>query len=155
MRLLVVLQNAWGGVSMRSREEWIEAMHASRTGLRLARALPEWLRRGGLGFVEYTNASPRVSWRPDGKFPADLEHLRAELARFRPTYVLACGLVAEGAMREIWRGPLLAIPHPASRVLTNDLLDEARERLHFARAGQVALRQRRGRIDVECIERTP
>lgn len=36
MRLLVMLQNAWGGVSMRSRKEWIDALLTSRSGLRLA-----------------------------------------------------------------------------------------------------------------------
>lgn len=155
MRLLVMLQNAWGGVSMRSRKEWIDALLTSRSGLRLARAVPKYVTADDGDeplVVDYANASPRVSWEVDGEFPADLDHVRAELERFKPTHVLACGRIAEGAVRETWTGPMLAIPHLACRVLTNALLDTARVHLQYGRLTRVALRQLRGRVRRERLQ---
>ena len=87
--------------------------------------------------------------------------------RVGPELVLACGKVAEAVATAEWAGPLLAIPHPAYRVVTDELLryagdtlaswcrhEDARDNfLGLARRYSLrhALRQRRGYFDVENL----
>ncbi len=120
-RLLIVLQNPYDKDGLErgwNATTWAAAYRSSRTGQRLARALPH----AGGWKLHHTNANPRIGQGPDAKLPADLPHLRRVLKRVRPDFVLSCGKEAEKAAVSVWDGPLLAIPHPAFRLLTNDLL---------------------------------
>jgi hypothetical protein len=105
----------------------------SRTWTRLARVVGSLpgvgpARPGRLpAGVRAVNSSPVLTERIDEVPPADHAHLARALARHRPALVLACGEVAQRACRPLWAGDLLAIPHPACRVLTNGLLDACRE----------------------------
>ena len=64
---------------------------------------------------------------------------------------VASGGRVERALLNAWDGPLLAIPHPASRVLTTGLLVQTRLCLAEGVWGRHALRQRRGSVELETL----
>ena len=156
MILLVVLQNAYDRGSLADGwhpSRWRKEYEQSRTGRRLALALPKECS------VHYTNANPRMGHGPDSKHEPDVAHLRRRLRAVEPDAVLACGKLAEDAMtamRDVWLGTLFAIPHPASRVLTNALLVECRTAIVLWMIEgngmpRQAFRQRRGHTEVETL----
>ncbi len=124
VRLLVVLQNAYRAGALRNGyhyKTWRKEFEASRSGVRLQLALPSKEQFEHLD-VRYINANPKLGPDPDAAFPADKSHIIHALKRLTPDFVLACGQIAEGAMVELWPGHLVAIPHPAHRLLTDELL---------------------------------
>jgi hypothetical protein len=68
------------------------------------------------------------------------------LAATRPEVVIACGRQAEQALQVLWEGPLLVVPHPAARILTNAAYARAKALFTPTYTGRYALRQRRGTI---------
>lgn len=142
------LQNAWSPLyagRVWPRESWLRALRDSRSGkrLRLLVSNPAWCH----------NTTPVVGARPSSRPPADHEHIQRILEDYQPRVVIACGGQAEDALRELWDSTLLVVPHPAYRVLTDDLYREARLELDTMLAAdalgesgsRVALRQlRRG-----------
>ena len=146
-RILVVLQNAYTKGDLEDGYHpatWRRELLTSRSGRRLERALPP-------ARVSYTNSSRVVGDGPESVHEADRAHIRRRLRDVDPDVVLACGKVAETAVTAVWSGAVVVIPHPASRSLTNDLLDQAREHLELRRPGRKALRQLRGRVEVEVL----
>lgn len=160
MKLLVVLQNPWARGQLRkgwNPSVWMREMRASRTGRRLVLALP----RGGEWTVRFVNASPRLGKDPSALYQPDLAHLRRALRRVRPDVVLACGRLALRGISGVWSGPLVAVPHPAYRLLTNELYRTASEivaawtqdkQLFGKDHVRVELRQFRGRVQVEGLD---
>jgi hypothetical protein len=127
MRILVVLQNPYTKGSLSkgwNPSRWRFEFESSRSGRRLQDAFPI-----GLGHcrIHYTNANPKLGDNPESKMPADLKHLKRSARRTAPDMIIACGKIAEEAVRTIWDGSLIAIPHPAYRLLTNRLLDECKQ----------------------------
>lgn len=151
VKLLVVLQNSYAKGNLQQGKynpaTWRKEYLSSRTGIMLKRALPEgWA-------VRYTNANPKVGDNPKSVLEPDLRHLKKRFREVRPDILLACGRLPQRACMETWDGPMIGIPHPACRVLTNSLLDHAHDRLrqwsrhrHFV---QVNLSQIEGAIVVE------
>ncbi len=150
MKVLVVLQNAWAESAARRWEyrSWVRALKRSRSGRRLSRVF-----EGDWTGVTFGNTTAAVGEGPDSRLPADPEHVRGLFARHTPDVVVAVGLQAEHATKSAWPGPLLVMPHPASRVLTNGLLDRANELLYGAGgyALRLALRQLRGSVAEEAL----
>jgi len=145
-QVLVVLQNAYTKGALAEGyhpSTWRRELLCSRSGRRLARALPD------VG-VSYTNSSRTLGDGPDSRHAADVGHLRRRIRQVQPDIILACGKVAEAAVAEVWSGSCVVIPHPASRSLTNELLDHAS--LYIEQGGcRVALRQRRHGVEFEHI----
>ena len=144
--LLVFLQNAWSphyAGSEWPREFWLPALARSRSGQRLRIVVEDprccWNTTPIVGESSKSIVKPDESWIED------------VLATRSPGVVLACGGQAEEALGKLWQGPFLAIPHPASRVLTTELLIFARLCLEEGVWGRLALRQRRGRVEVEAL----
>lgn len=148
MKVLAVLQNAWAHEARPSwrYDSWVRALKRSRSGVRLRRLFGD-----AFEGIVFGNTTPLVGAGPDSVLPPDVGHVRALIGRTKPSVVVALGLQAEGVLKEEWQGPLLCLPHPASRVLTNALLEAARCRLFGAGvpAGRVAFRQRKGDFIVE------
>lgn len=149
MSIFVLLQNAWrdrGGDSW-LYNPWVWALRRSRTGRRLVRALGRRWNR-----IYFCNTTPRVSTHPSIRLPPDLQYVERELRRVEVDVVLACGKQAEVVARKLWSGPLLCIPHPASRVLTNALLDKTYDLLYgWPPVERLALRQQRGQVVEEQL----
>lgn len=156
MSTLVLLQNAWartarGAAYMRAnRSVWLRATAASRSGCRLKVMLGDDC--FGRDDVEFGNTTPRVGVGSDAKLPADLMHVRRLLETSSPSVVIACGKQAEEVALEVWNGALICVPHPAHRLLTDELYLRAKILLTGGTVGRVALRQRRGYVDVINLE---
>lgn len=150
MRAVIFLQNAWspyyaGGTW--PRRSWLAALKRSRSGQRLRLLIDD--------FDVCENTTPIVGATPDSVVPPDMDHIRAILERRSPGVVVACGRQAERALVEAWRGPLLALPHPAHRLVTNGLYEYARQLLNGTmrfKCQRLALRQREGYIESEGLK---
>jgi hypothetical protein len=120
MNCVVLLQNAWSREYAGRewpRESWLRALHRSRTGRRLRVVFPDPNDPG----VYYENTTPMVADDPDGVCEPDLGHVLDVLERRRPEFVLACGAQAKSVATRLWPGRLITTPHPAHRLVTNDL----------------------------------
>lgn len=96
------------------------------------------------------NTTPIVGATPNSVVPPDSTHILDLLDR-QPSdaLVIACGKQAETALTALWRGPLLVVPHPAHRLLQDDLYRQARSMIAANFAGRAALRQGRNRVLIE------
>jgi hypothetical protein len=128
-KILVFLQNAWFYPStvakikkrpdLYDREAiWNYAFRKSRSGTRLKDNLGEEL----FDQLIWDNASPELGTFSASSFPADHDHIRRVLDTHKPDIVVAMGKTADLALNELWKGKLICTPHPAARLLTNDLL---------------------------------
>lgn len=137
------LQNAWkrdhdGGKW--DRDEWLRALGNSRSGQRL-RSL---LSFAGTCWVRFENTTQAVGDHPSSILPADPRHIRRVLRKHKPTYVVTLGKQAAEALLPIVQVPLLILPHPAYRVVTSKLFNEAGWDLCDGFKGVVEYVQRRG-----------
>lgn len=144
--LVLFLQNAWspfwaGGEW--PRDSWLAALKRSRSGQRLRVLIDD--------FDVCENTTPIVGATSSSVIPPNSEHITALLNRRMPTVVVTCGKQAEQALLNLWPGPLLAIPHPAHRLLTDGLYREARELLASNFVERLALRQGRGCVNRESL----
>lgn len=132
--LLVLLQNGWSGYYTRIgmpgevperraervwiREHWIEATWCCPSGRKLTKILE------GVDddYVWLDDTTLEIADKPSGVCKANPAHVRSVLETRGITEVLACGNQAGTVIDKLWRGPLVKIPHPACRVLTNTTL---------------------------------
>ena len=140
--VVVFLQNAWSPLYAGDtwpRESWLVALMRSRSGqrLRLMISDPDWCE----------NTTPLVGSTPDSVVEPDEFHIKRVLLERKPKVVVARGKQAEYALTTLWNGPLLVVPHPAHRLLTNKLYVAAGELLRGEYKDRLALRQRRGEIE--------
>lgn len=150
MKTLVFLQNAWSAAYADRtwpRASWLRALHRSRSGQRLSHLV------GDLD-VEYHNTTPMVAREPSGVCPPDPVHIRDILRRSRPDVIVTCGNQARDAIAAVWYGAMLMVPHPAYRVLTDELYRRANAHLVAGVTGRVTLEQQRGGIR-EVVAITP
>lgn len=147
--VVVFLQNAWSPVYAGDRwprESWLRALNSSRSGARL-RVLEAHCSHVD---IWYDNVAPICGATPDSVVPYDLSHVRAVLRRHRPFIVVACGKHAEAALAKVkTKLPLLVVPHPAHRLLTNGLYEYAGVLITEGFTGRVVLRQARGSVVTE------
>lgn len=139
--ILLFLQNAWSPLFAGQawpRLEWLLALSNARTGVRL-RTLTDGLP------VIFHNTTLQVGSDPSSICPPDPAHIERLLAQ-KPRAVVTCGTQALSAVMPRWRGPLLAVPHPAYRLLTDLLYEEGWRWLSDRRSARVKLAQRRGEI---------
>jgi hypothetical protein len=145
--VIVFLQNAWSPLYAGGtwpRDSWLRALETSRSGQRLRILIVDQYH-----ICENTTAA--VASHPSGIEAPDAAHIRRVLSERKPRVVIACGKQAEIALKAIWTGPLLAVPHPAHRLLTDRLYKKARSLLtpHFTE--RMALRQGRGKVVREAL----
>ena len=124
MDVLVFLQNAWSPVyagRMWPRDSWLRALARSRSGQRLRLLIDD--------FSVCENTTPQVAATSNGQLPPEPAHIRAVLTRrttLDRTLIITCGAQATRALVPLWSGALVAVPHPAHRLLTNQLYLDAR-----------------------------
>jgi hypothetical protein len=161
MRIIGCLQNVWFYPHVpeercRDYDFWYKAFCRARSGERLIRNLGREL----FSSFEWENASPQIGRESGAKFPADLQHINKWIAVRKPDLIVAFGQVAEKApcstdIRDKYQD-LICVPHPASRLVTNDLFLSLRDILYGQiekRNGRlhVALRQKRGAVTTESL----
>ena len=163
MKVLFILQNAWSGAYAGGewpRRSWLPALHASRSGQRLkviTEFVTAWchtkhVRRGMFEF-DYNNTTPIVGKNPTSVVKADRAHMERVIARGCASgnerlTVVACGKQAAEAVEVVWGGYTIVVPHPAYRMLTNDLYKLAARFIVTGGSGTVELKQGRGEIIV-------
>ncbi len=120
MRIVAFLQNAWspfyaGGIW--PRDSWLKALRKSRSGQRLKvfDELNIW----------WDNTTPIVGDNPNSVIKPDRNHIDRVMVNQNPDYVIAFGKQAEKALTiDSFYEPLLILPHPACRVVTNLLYED-------------------------------
>lgn len=141
--ILGFLQNAWSplyaGIEW-PRDSWLRALHRSRSGQRIAVMTKvtvgsEWW---------FDNTTPICGDEPNSVVPPDVEHIRRVVDSVNPSAIVLMGKQALKSVRPICEDiPLLAIPHPAFRLLKNELYIRAGELLRDGFEGEIELRQGR------------
>jgi len=101
-------------------------------------------------FNDCHNTTPEVSSNPEGICPPDMGHIKSILNE-NPDVVVACGRQAEEALRVAWQGPMIAVPHPACRVVTTDVFLKANAMLRQGFSSRIAIRQKKGAIQLENL----
>jgi hypothetical protein len=124
-KIVGFLQNAWSGFYAGEtwpRESWLKALARCRSGQRLAYFASAC---GSDIEIWWDNTTPIVGATPNSVVPPDTNHMLRVVHAIRPTSVVAFGKQAEKALLELQVTPLLILPHPACRVVTNKLYCEA------------------------------
>lgn len=148
IQVVVFLQNAWsplfaGGTWPRA--SWLRALERSRSGQRLRVMIDD--------FDLCENTTPLVGATPDSVIPPDDSYIQAILERRSPQIVVACGKQAEGALLRLWQGSLIVVPHPAHRLLTDELYRAARQKIERGFQGRVVIRQMKGSVEEGNLHR--
>ena len=162
------------------RESWLRALYRSRSGKRLRLLITDPKDPYQPLPVRFENTTPEVAAESSGKLSPDPAHImeslirhshpenagphpirdhgedpecwRVRLADWKNSQaVVACGKQAETSLIDLWKGPLLVVPHPAARVLTDALYRRGREILFAGLTERIALRQGRGQVIEEAI----
>jgi len=128
IKVVGILQNAWSTYWREHwpRNFWLEALKRSRTGQRLKHMDHEKID------MWYDEITPKIADNPRTVLPADLNYMRGYLNEQQPKYIITFGMPAMKAMvalRNEYKHPVLCVPHPTYRVVTNDLFIQAREHL--------------------------
>jgi hypothetical protein len=142
-KVVIFLQNAWSGLftaQIWPRDSWLKALHRSRSGQRLKILTDS---APGCEFW-FDNTTEEVAEEPNGICPPDIEHVKDVLKVQRPEFVVACGKQAAKVLLPLF-SPLLIIPHPAHRLVTNDLYRRAGELLVEGFEGVITLEQKKGK----------
>jgi len=162
-KVLFILQNAWSPMYAGGtwpRDSWLRALHRSRSGQRL-RTITKAVDATGAFEFDYDNTTPQVTAKPCGVSPIDYVHVEGVLARLvgydvERSVVVLCGDQAAKVLdRFLIPQPTLLIPHPAYRVVTNLLLEQAADLIRNGFQGQVRLKQDRGRVVQSCCKSSP
>lgn len=161
MRVLFILQNAWSPAYAGGewpRWSWLPALKSSRSGQQLQVLMKKVRTLIAFGKIPLTvefdfhNTTPIVGKTVSSKVPADHDHLMrvySTLGITRDvTTVVACGKQAMEAVDATWDGTRLFVPHPAYRMLTNDLYKLAARFLVSGFGGCIELKQGKGEINV-------
>lgn len=145
MKVVAFLQNPWSphyAGHPWPRASWLKAFHASVSGRRLKR-----MESPGIEYY-YENASPVVADNPRTIYPADINHMRTVLLAQDPDYIITFGSHAANGISKL-RGefpqPVMMLPHPAYRYVTNEMYEIALRHLNEGFKGVLALQVPRGR----------
>jgi hypothetical protein len=105
---------------------WIAATWASASGVKLTKIL------AGIpdDHIWLDDTTLEIADKASGVKPPDLDHVRGVLQDRNIKAVLACGKQAGAAIDKLWDGPLVKIPHPAVRVLSNQVLGHYNTEIH-------------------------
>jgi hypothetical protein len=149
MKILIFLQNAYSkeyAGKKWPRNSWIKALRNSRSGKRLS-VLESRLSNHQLFF---DNTTRDVGDHPDSILPPDYDHMKWAITRICPSMIITCGSQAFAAINIIAPSkPILAIPHPAFRVVTNQLFITAADVVERGFKGIVRLHQLKGEVKCE------
>lgn len=152
MKVTVFLQNAWSPVYAGGtwpRSSWLKALNRSRSGQRI-RVLRTAARYHEFWF---DNTTPIVGATPNSVVPPAPDHIAAVLAKSCPHMVVTMGKQAAAAVVPLCLSPVLILPHPAYRVVTNELFEEAGRYICSGWDGTVELIQTRDGVRHNWIQK--
>ena len=127
-KLMVILQNAYGVEDGYVPSFEKDSFRNCHTGRRLRRAIPESVN------VSIINASPNVGIDADSYFHPERSYVLGKFREIKPDIILACGVNAKKVIDSIDVSvPVIKMPHPAYRALTNKTLDDVKEMIEDVR----------------------
>lgn len=149
---LVFLQNAWAYYEQDkpwTYDIWLFLLAMSRSGKRLGSIFNDIYDHN---HVLFTNTTPIIGVGSSSiKLKPNIDYINEQIKRSTPTNIITCGTQAEKALKSIWTGNILSIPHPACRVVTNNLYKEAKEYIDSNNFHRIKLAQRKGFVEtMEC-----
>jgi len=65
--------------------------------------------------IVWEETTREIAGDPKTIFPAQPDHIRAVLEKYKPDVVLTFGAIARLVVLPLWSGRLIAAPHPAAR----------------------------------------
>jgi hypothetical protein len=144
IKVVGFLQNPWspyyaGGTW--PRESWLRAFWSSRSGIRCKLLLDDQVE------IWFDNSTPIVCENPNDVIPADLDHMRKVLNEQKPDVIITFGqpaALAMGKIRDEYKQPVMCLPHPAYRVVTNQLFIQALNHLKAGFVGWIRYMPKRG-----------
>lgn len=145
-QVLAFLQNAWSPLYAGEtwpRELWLKALARSRSGTRLKHLTAEC----PTAIIHWDNTTPQVGATANSVIPADESHIRSVLEAVAPDFTLALGRQATEALLKLQQQPLLILPHPTYRPVTNQLYQQAGQLINNGFQGIIELKQRRGFVE--------
>ena len=78
--------------------------------------------------IRVVNASASVGITSKSQFPANTEHIQAQIDKYKPAIILGCGKVAHAGLDKL-EVSYIAVPHPAYRALSNKRTAQIRRML--------------------------
>lgn len=152
IKVVGFLQNPWSPFYAGDtwpRESWLKALWKSRSGQRLKLMLCD-----EIGFW-FDNATPIVCENPKDVIPPDINHIRKILSEQKPDIIITFGVHAAGgvmAVRNEFSQPLMILPHPTYRVVSNKLFLMALEQVKKGFVGQIKyMPTRNGEIKITVL----
>lgn len=119
LKAVAFLQNAWSpkyAGRTWPRRSWLHALKRSHSGRRLSVFEANC---AGID-IYYTNTTPIVGAKSNSIVKADKGYVVATLENQKPDYVIGFGKQAGKILKElVTNTPLMLLPHPACRSLTN------------------------------------
>lgn len=144
IKVVGFLQNPWSRVYAGGtwpRESWLRALWLSRSGQRLKLMLCDEID------YWFDNATPIVCENPRDVMPPDIEHIRKVLQEQKPNVIVAFGVHAANALLEIkeeFSMPVMCLPHPTYRVVTNELFVTAVNHIKKGFEGRIRYMPKKG-----------
>lgn len=121
-KLMIILQNAYGVEKGYVPSYEKESFRNCHTGRRLRNAIPDGLD------ISIINASPKVGKKSSSNFRPDSVYVGKKVEELVPDIILACGVNAKKVIDSVdVNVPVIKMPHPAYRALTNKKLEEVKE----------------------------
>jgi hypothetical protein len=144
IKVVGFLQNPWsphyaGGTW--PRESWLKALWRSRSGQRLRIMDSEEVE------FYYDNATPIVCANPKDVIPPDINHIRKVLKEQNPDVIVTFGVHAASGVSQVkeeFNKPIMCLPHPTYRVVTNELFTMALNHIKDGFEGQIRYMPKRG-----------
>jgi hypothetical protein len=123
-RILVILQNAYGVEEGYVPSFERKSFKNCHTGKRLRNAIPDRCNP----FI--INASPKIGKEAGSNFKPESSYVFKKIQEIKPKVILACGVNARKAIKSLELDvPVLFMPHPAYRALTNETLYGIKEKI--------------------------
>ncbi len=161
MKILLFLQNAYMNKPTYGRtipyDVWYYLFKNCHSGRRTSKIFGNVNNMNILckeGRLKFCNTTSTWGLGSNSRLAVDIEYVKNQLNTVNPDLVIACGKQAEECLLETWNKSLIIMPHPASRTLTNKLLDDVRDFIKgndFAKIKRVAFRQRVSKIELEKV----
>ena len=123
MKLLIVLQNAYGVEDGYVPSYERESFRKCYTGIRLKEVIPDNAE------IKIVNSNPSIGIKSDSYFKPDVDYVKTEIGIFAPEVILFCGRNGKILMKEISFNKSIHMPHPAYRALSKKMTAEVKDRI--------------------------
>ena len=123
VKLLVVLQNAYGVEDGYVPSYDRESFRNCHTARRLKEALPDNVT------IDIINSNPKVGTVSSSYFKPDIDYVRKQIDKIKPKVILFCGANGKILIEQMNFPSSVHMPHPAYRALTKKITSDTKEKI--------------------------